>query len=156
MTYQRFGSSPDTVLDLLNNALVLGPFPTMGLRAGKQQLVFTSPAATIDLPGDEGALVSLSEIIRALREQVPGLHADLREITGQSAQRRLSLYRDEGFILGKGGSANRLFGIDQNADTEVRAPIPLENVKSAARTSPNEYEVLIGGADDLYMSAPKK
>lgn len=156
MTYQRYTASPESVIDILNNALVLGPFPQRGLAIGKQQLVFSEPSATIDFPGDEGAHVSLSEFVVALREKVQGLRVDLRDVSGQPHQRRLSLARDGGFTIGKGGSANKVLGFSSTDDTVNRAPIPLDNVKMAARTSPAEWEVLIGGLDDEILGNTKR
>lgn len=157
MTYRKWTGGPDQVLDYLNNARRLGPFPQAGLPLGGKTLVFTDPTATVTFPGDEGAMVPLSDVMQQLQAEVPGLHVASR--AGPNAQstasvhgltRYLALYRDGGLGIGKGGTSNGLFGFSTDEDTKVKPPIADDNIKLMMRPTPAEYEVIVAGADEDF------
>jgi hypothetical protein len=160
VTYRKWTVGPDAVIDFLNNAKLLGPFPWSGLPVGGKTLILTEPAATVTFPGAADSNVTLGAIIEALKTTIPDIHVDVRASQNSSEQpttilKYLSLYRDGGLAITKDGTANGLLGLSTSADIAVKSPVPGDNIKSISRAGPAEYEVIVGGADaDFDSPAP--
>jgi hypothetical protein len=155
VTYRRWAAGPEGVLDFLNNAMVIGPFPWAGLPVGGKTLILGGQ--TITFPGDEDAMVPLTSVIGQLRESIPGLHVDVRAAQNRpehasSIMKYLSIYHDDGLTFGAAGTANALFNFSADADTRVLAPVPGDNIKSISAKGPSEYEVIAGGRDEDFTS----
>ncbi len=147
MTYRRFTAGPEQVIDKLNNAKVLGPFPRDGLAVGGRTL--SVGGTDVTFPGEDGANVSFGDILAALRDNGKGTHFEPRSAPG-STDRYISVYGDEGVTLGKGGTANEAFGLSTKDDTKTLKPIPMDNIKAVSRITPAEYEVIAGGPDSAF------
>jgi hypothetical protein len=141
------------MMDRLNNALMLGPFPVSGLALGGRTLIFTTPAVTLTLPGSSDSVVTLSSLLAALTAGVSGIHGALRKSDNPPSNYPsgvwfyLALWRDAGLVLTKDGTANSLFGLSTGASTTVKAPLSKDAVKAVSRTSTQEYECIVGGLD---------
>jgi len=152
VTYRKFSAGPDQLTDIVNNAMELGPFRWSGTPLGGKTLIFSDPTATVTFPGAADALVTVPQLIAAIREQLPDMHIDVRDSTNGPQtpgllERYISLYRDGGFTLSKDGTANSLFRLKTDAETKNKAPFPASGVKSVSRISPAEYEVVLSGPD---------
>lgn len=153
MTWRRFIAGPDNMMDRLNNALSLGPFPVSGLALGGRTLIFTTPSVTVTFPGAADAVVPMSGILAALQSGVTGLQGAMRRASNPPSNYPsgvwyyLSLWRDGGVVLTKDGTANSLFGLSTGAGTTVKAPLAKDAVKMVSRTATLEYECIVGGLD---------
>lgn len=150
MTWRFFSGSREAALDLLNGSRRIGPFPVGGLPIGGKTLLVGGK--TITFPGDEGANVSVAQFCEALSE-VEGLHYQRRagssvpQPGGSGHDSFVSIFGDEGFTFGSGGTANEALGLSTEEDTKVRKPLSLDNVKAIARMPSSDYEVIMGGPD---------
>lgn len=157
MTYRKWTVGGDQVIDLLNNAIVIGPFPRSGLAVGAKTLIFSDPAVTVTFPGSNGDVITLPNIISAIQQQVTGAHVEPRSYIGSTPkageiQQYLAVFRDGGMTLGQSGTANQLFGFSTSGNTVIKAPIPQGNIKGVARSSVGEYEIFVGGSDTDWTS----
>lgn len=139
-------------MDLLNNALQIGPIPSTGLRLGGRTLIFNTPTETITFPGGADATVTLPQILAALRD-VAGLHLGRRQSQNAPGGEAgvwfyLALWRDGGFEIDEAGTANALLKLSTAAATICKSPLSLSAVKSVARdVSTGEYHCVVGGVD---------
>lgn len=126
MPHQLKTGTPESIQDLLNGSLVLGPFAELPL--GGRTLIFTTPAATVTFPGALGAMVSVKDAVAAINA-TGGLSGVASMRTHQnSGTQTLStgkpapmgmivLQRDAGFEIDDPGTANPFLGLSASVPT---------------------------------------
>ena len=157
MTYRKWTVSPEAVIDFLNNAKILGPFPWVGLPVGAKTLIFTEPVVTVTFSGAADAIVPLVNIINEIQAAVPDMRIGTRASVNSSEQlstiqKYVSFCRDGGLVIANTGTANALFGLSTSAATTVKPPVPSASIKSMSRAGIAGYEIIVGGADADYDS----
>lgn len=116
--------SLETLHDVLNGVLHIGPISFRGSAVGGLELVFSNPGVSVLFPGSQGDVLSIRGIAAEL--SVIGEVA-IRVIRGRDAA-YLAMWRDGGFTISPTGSANPLLGISTGQSTVSAGPLARDQI----------------------------
>lgn len=139
MPHQLKTGNIETIKDLINGAITLGPFSELPL--GGLTMIWTAPAATVTFPGAAGAMVSAKGIADAInavgaltgyaqfRSYDYGPHETSRSGDGKLIPKGLVvLQADGGFTVNFTGTANALLGLSTVVTTVSAGIVPAAKI----------------------------
>jgi hypothetical protein len=139
MPHQLKTGTIDTIRDLINGAVLIGPYGQLPL--GGLTMIWTAPAATVTFPGAAGAMVSARQIADAINGTVGlagyaqfrsyeyGPHETNRDGGGKVVPKgTVALQADGGFTINFTGTANALLGLSTVATTVSAGIVPAAKI----------------------------
>ena len=135
MPHQLKTGNLETIKDLINGALSMGPFTELPI--GGLTLIFTAPAATVTFSGAVGSILSAKQIAAEINAVVAlagyaqfrsydyGPHETSRVGDGKVIPRGLiAIQADAGFTINFTGTANALLNLSTVATTVSAGLVP--------------------------------
>lgn len=155
MPHQLKTGNVETIKDLINGALSMGPFSELPL--GGLTMIWVAPVATVTFPGAAGAILSARQIADAIngtaglagyaqfRSYDYGPHETSRVGDGKVVPKGvIVLQADAGFTVNFTGTANALLGLSTSVTTVSAGIVPAAKITGFTQgPAPGQLSIII-------------